>query len=85
MCPSARLRCFFQEAFYAPRVCLGVGSLCVRVMLQADASVTKRAEQSSKADAAEVIHSQVRSSDTSDEGKQTSHMTSSFSLEKPIT
>ena len=73
MCPSARLRCFFQEAFYTPRVCLGVGSLCVGVMLQADASVTKRAEQSSKADAAEVIHSQERSSDTFVEGKQTTH------------
>ena len=64
------------------RVCLGVRSLCIRITPQADASASKRTEQSSKADAAEVIHSQEWSSDTSDEGKQTRHMPSSFSLEK---
>lgn len=63
---------------------LGVGNLCVRVILQADVSATKRAEQSSKADAAEVIHSQERSSDAFHEGKQTSHMPSSFSIEKSM-
>lgn len=55
----------------------------MRVILQVDASVTKRTEQSSKADLAEVIYSQEMSSDTFDEGKQTSYMPSSFSLEKP--
>lgn len=56
----------------------------MRIILQADASVTKRTEQPSKADLVEVIYSQETSSDTFDEGKQTSHMPSSFSLEKPI-
>ena len=41
-----------------------LGSFCVRVILQADTSATKRAEQSSEADAAEVTHSLERSGDT---------------------
>lgn len=61
-----------------------MASLGIRVILQVHASASKKTEQNPKADVAEIIHSQERSSNTFDEGKQTSHMPSSFLLEKSI-
>ena len=60
VCPSARSGAFSKKLSNTLSVCLGVGSLWVRVILQADASITKRTEQHSKADLAEVIYSQRR-------------------------
>ena len=83
MCPSARPRCFSQEAFKYTESVFGCGELVCESNTPSWCLSNKRTEQSSKADLAQVIYSQEMSSDTFDEGKQTSHMPNSFSLEKP--
>lgn len=64
MSPSARRRGFFQEALTPAGSVFGAGELACQSKPRADASATRRAELSSKADAAEVVLSPERSRDT---------------------